>query len=154
MFPEHARVAYILIIVIIRIRLLLIRELQIGTYDGHVSLKMGSKSKIELKTKVKGVDMILIQWHNLGNISGMHLNQWIYVNKIIFKTSINVTDNTLFFFYLFLKETVGHYKSVSKRNIQIYCIGVIFNDNSSIFQQYHGENKLTSNEMMMRSTLY
>jgi hypothetical protein len=39
--------------------------------------------------------MILIQWYNVGNISGMHLNQWIYVNKIIFKTSINVTDNTL-----------------------------------------------------------
>lgn len=50
----------------------MIKELQIGTCD---VLKMGSKSKIELKTKVKGVDMSLILWHNLWNISGMHLNQ-------------------------------------------------------------------------------
>jgi len=31
---------------------------------------------------------------------------------------------------------------------------LLFNTNSSIFQLYHGENKLTLNKMMMRSTLY
>ena len=31
---------------------------------------------------------------------------------------------------------------------------LLFNDNSAIFQLYHGENKLIFNEMMMRSTLY
>ena len=31
---------------------------------------------------------------------------------------------------------------------------VLFNSNSSIFQLYHGENKLILNEMMMRSPLF
>ena len=31
---------------------------------------------------------------------------------------------------------------------------LLFNANSSIFQLYHGENKLIFNEMMMRSALY
>jgi hypothetical protein len=31
---------------------------------------------------------------------------------------------------------------------------LLFNANSAIFQPNHGENKLTLNEMMMRSTLY
>ena len=31
---------------------------------------------------------------------------------------------------------------------------LLFNTNSAIFQLYHGENKLTFKEMMMRSTLY
>jgi len=30
----------------------------------------------------------------------------------------------------------------------------VVNANSSIFQLYHGENKLIFNEMMMRSTLF
>jgi len=30
----------------------------------------------------------------------------------------------------------------------------LFNVNSSIFQLYHGENKLISNKMMMRSALF
>jgi hypothetical protein len=31
---------------------------------------------------------------------------------------------------------------------------LLFNANSTIFQLYHGENKLISNEMMVRSALY
>jgi hypothetical protein len=31
---------------------------------------------------------------------------------------------------------------------------LLFNANSAIFQQYHGENKLIINEMMIRSALY
>jgi hypothetical protein len=31
---------------------------------------------------------------------------------------------------------------------------LLFNTDSAIFQLYHGENKLISNQMMMRSTLY
>ena len=31
---------------------------------------------------------------------------------------------------------------------------LLFNDNSAIFQLYHGENKFNFNEMMMKSTLY
>jgi len=31
---------------------------------------------------------------------------------------------------------------------------LLLNDNSAIFQPYHGENKLTFNEMMMRYALH
>jgi len=31
---------------------------------------------------------------------------------------------------------------------------LLFNANSANFQPYHGENKLISNEMMMRSALF
>jgi len=31
---------------------------------------------------------------------------------------------------------------------------LLLNDNSAIFQLYHGENKLTFNEMMMRYALH
>jgi len=31
---------------------------------------------------------------------------------------------------------------------------IVFNANSTIFQLYHGENKLVFNEMLVRSSLY
>ena len=34
------------------------------------------------------------------------------------------------------------------------CKWLLFNANSAIFQLYHGENKLSFNEMMMKSALY
>jgi ribosome-interacting GTPase 1 len=36
----------------------------------------------------------------------------------------------------------------------LYCSVIVCDANSAIFQLYHGENKLTFNEMMMRSALY
>ena len=36
----------------------------------------------------------------------------------------------------------------------IVSVWLLFNANSAIFQLYHGENKLISNNMMMRSPLY
>jgi len=46
-----------------------------------------------------------------------------------------------------LHSIITHFKN-------IFSEGLLFNANSTIFQLYHGENKLVVNKMMMRSALY
>ena len=46
------------------------------------------------------------------------------------------------------------YKYIWSHRLEWLSEWLPFNANAAIFQQYHGENKLIINEMMMRSVLY
>ena len=49
-----------------------------------------------------------------------------------------------------------HRVTLTKMHDVVFYYGewLLFNANSAIFQLYHGENKLTFDEKMMRSALY
>ena len=65
---------------------------------------------------------------------------WLYLNGLDIEDFCFIVDNKYF---------------VSRRkNIWRVSEWLLFNANSAIFQLYHGQNKLISNEMMMRSALY
>ena len=69
-------------------------------------------------------------------------NQNIYTQEIICMNS------------LFIVHLLPHLKRVHDVISKFFKTNWLFKAKWTIFQPYHGENKLIFNEMMMRSTLY
>jgi hypothetical protein len=82
---------------------------------------------------------------------------------IIFLWSCGIMMTVFIWFTLIIVLIISHLPVMKIRRC-FYLLEVnstanmsewlLFSANSAIFQQYHGENKLIFNEMMMRSALY
>ena len=80
----------------------------------------------------------------------------IFLEFIIISSKINFTKLNLWTMEFWDKNPLADTPLSLYIYIYIYIVSewLLFNTNSTIFQLYHGENKLIFNEMMMRSTLY